>query len=372
MTWEGTQYFSVRISKNGMSAFIPKGTALDPALSGLDYPTFIKFLKAQHEIEIEPQKSILDEIKASAKHNPYGFKNNFEICVGVPPKEGKLGQLNLIKRDGTPHDMVLSGVPFLQYVHPIPPEDGRSVTGQSIPAPKLVDPLNELILPDEMEMNSDGKVIPSASGQAELNGNVVTFKPVYRVGDPADPMLQSTEFYCSVWVPSDLAGSMHWRIFGSLQVDGHLSAGNIEVHGNLEVKLGIQTNFEGTIRVHGTARTGYLQMTRIGVGDALVVERGILQSEIRAGNLVRCLGAPGAIQGSKVFCLGSIQANRAGSEQGIVTELVMPYVRQTRPIKIAAISSGTKITFKDKGWSASGTSAFSAQPEDNGQNNLAS
>jgi uncharacterized protein (DUF342 family) len=361
--WDGVQYFSVRTGRSGLTAFIPKGTALDPALNTLDHATFVRFLKEAHSIALAPPQRILDELKQAVKHNPYGFKSNFELVVGLSPQEGKPGQLSTIRRDGVPSDMVLAGVPFMQYTRPVPPVDGTNVHGDKLPAPKLVDPLNELILPDEMEMDADGKVVARASGQAELSGNVLTFKPVYRVEDPTDPNLQTMEFHCNVWVPGDLAGSMKWRVYGSLLVDGHLSAGNLEIHGNLEVKSGIQTNFEGTLRVFGSVKSAYLQMTRIGVADTLVVDRGILQCDVRAGHAVRCMGMPGAIQGAKIFCLGSIQANRAGSDQGVSTELIMPYVRQARPIKIGAIAPGTKITFKDKSWTAAGASSFSAQPE---------
>ena len=363
MAWTGIQYFTVRVSKNAMNAFIPKGTALAPEIASLDYQTFLAFLQGQHGIALEPSAQILEDLKSGLKHNLYGFKSNFEIVTGTPPREGQPGRLSFLKRDGVPSDMVFDGVPFMQYLKPVLPQDGMTVHGEKIAPPKFVDPLQELILPDEMEIDGEGKVIPNASGQAELNGNVVTFRTIYRVADSTDPVFQNMEFHSNVWIEGDLAGSMNWRIYGSLLVDGHLSAGNLEIYGNLEVKQGIQTNFDGVIRVYGSVKTGYLQMTRIAVANTLIVERGILQSDVRALKNVRCMGIPGAIQGAKVFSLGSIQANRAGSDQGIQTELIMPYIDQTKPIKIASISAGTKIAFKDKSWTAAGKSAFSAQAD---------
>lgn len=363
MAWAGIQYFAVRVSKNEMSAFIPKGTALAPEIASLDYQTFLAFLEGQHGIALQPAPQVLNDLKSGLKHNLYGFRNNFELVTGVPPRDGQPGRLTMLKRDGIPSDMVIDGAPFMQYLKPVLPQDGLSVHGETIAPPKFVDPLQEIVLPDEMEIDAEGKIIPNASGQAELNGNVVTFRPLYRVADSTDPVFQNMEFHSNVWIEGDLAGSMNWRIFGSLLVDGHLSAGNLEIHGNLEVKHGIQTNFEGVIRVYGSVKTGYLQMTRIAVGNSLIVERGILQCDVRAKGLVRCMGIPGAIQGSKIFCLGSIQANRAGSDQGIQTELVMPYVDQAKPIKIASISAGTKISFKDKAWEAAGKASFSAQAD---------
>lgn len=363
MAWEGPQYFNVRVSKNAMSAFIPKGTALDPELANLDYQTFLLFLREQHQIRVEPSPEKFADLQQSARRNPYGFKTNYELAVGTAPVEPVPGSLSVIPREGIPSDMVLAGVPYLLYVRPVPAQDGVDVHGEKLPATAFDDPLMDLILPPEMTLDAEGQVIPNTSGQAIVNGNVIGFTPLYSVKDPSDPNLQSTEFYCNVWVAGDLAGSMHWRIFGSLNVEGHLSAGNLEIHGNLEVKSGIQTNYEGVLRVHGSVKTAYVQMTRIGVGEYLLVENGILQSEVRAGYGVRCRGTPGAIQGSTIFCLGSVQANRAGSDQGVATELIMPYVRQIRPIRIDAISSGTKITYRGKSWKTLGNSVFSAQPE---------
>lgn len=347
-----------------MTAFIPKGTPLDPDLGNIRYPEFLDFLKGQHGIFIEPPEKILDELKHSFKHNPYGFKSNFELATGIPPREGKPASLIHVKHEGIPEDMALDGVPFMEYRPGIEPEDGLNVHGEKVPASRVPDPLKELVLPDELIFDENNKIVPSASGQIIRNGNILTFKPVYKVNDPTEPIFQSMEFYSNVLIDGDLAGNMNWKIYGDLTVEGHLSAPHLEIFGNLEVKQGIQTNMEGVIRVHGSVKTGYLQMSRIGVGDSLIVERGILQCEVRAGALVRCSGSPGAIQGSKVFCLGSITANRAGSDQGIKTELEMPYIDQTKPIKITSVSDGTRIIFKNKSWTASGKSTFQAVPDD--------
>ncbi len=367
MAWDGPQYFSLKVTKSVMKAYIPKGTSLDPSLAEIDFSTFLDFLRNQHGVMLDPEPQVLEELQNAMRYNPYGFKQNFDIVHGTEPKEGQPGQLKRLQHTGLPDDMVIEGVPFMQYVPPVPPVDGTDVHGNVTPAPVLVDPLKELVIPDELEMTEDGMIVPLASGQIEMEEQYIRFRNLYRIDDPTEQVFQNFEFHTNVWIEGDLAGNMNWRIYGNLIVDGHLSAGNIEVHGKLEVNLGIQTNYEGTLRVFGDVKTGYLQMTQIGVEGNLTVDRGILQCDLRVGGNIKCLGMPGAIQGSKVFCLASVQANRAGSDAGIPTELTMPYVDRTRPIRISQLSSGTKMNYKRKSWVTSGKGAFSAQADDHGE-----
>lgn len=364
MAWDGPQYFSVKVTKSSMSAFIPKGTPLHADLKELSYSTFLDFLRGQHGIVLDPPPKVLEDLKAAQRYNPYGLKQNFEIVAGTEPVPGKPGQLKFLNPSTVPQDLVVAGVPYMRYVHPVLPVDGQNVHGAILPAPHLTDHLKQLILPPEMDLDDTGNVVSSISGQATLKGSQVMLTALYRVEDPTEPLLQNFEFPCGVWIEGDLAGSMKWRICGDLNVDGHLSAPNIEVLGNLVVKLGIQTNHEGIIRVWGNVKTGYLQMSRMGIMGNLEVDRGILNCHLRVSGHIKCMGMPGSVQGSNLFTLASIQANRAGSDGGIPTELSMPYVNQTKPIRIGLVSNGTKLNFKKKSWTTTGTGTFSTQSED--------
>lgn len=363
MVWHGVQYFQLKVSKSQMSAFIPKGTPLAPEIAELDYSTFVDFLLGQHGIVHPPPPETLESLKLSQRANPYGLRSNMEIVRGRDPLPGKPSVLEKVRYKGIPEDMVLANRPFLQFKPAQSPQPGLDVHGKEILTDERVEGFKDLVLPETMSINDQGDVISRVGGQAKIHGNEVRFTPLYRVDDPTEPVFQKFEFHCDVWIEGDLAGSMEWRIHGALRVDGHLSAPNLEVHGLLEVKQGIQTNLEGVIRVYGDATMGYLQMSRLAVEGSLTVYRGILQSEVRCGKMVRVNGVPGAIQGSKVFCLGAIQASRVGNDGGVATRLIMPFVDQTRPIKLGTVSSGTHITFKRKSWKTSSSSTFSATSE---------
>jgi uncharacterized protein (DUF342 family) len=364
MVWDRPQYFSLKVTKSSMSAFIPKGSPIHANVKDLSYKDFLNFLLSQYGIVLEPPPEVLENLKAAQRYNPYGLKQNFELVSGTEPVPGRPGALKHLNPNSVPQDLVVAGVPFLRYQPPVPSVDGCDVHGERLPAPHLSDQLKQLILPPEMELDDDGNVMSSASGQARVDKNQVHLTALYRVDDPTEPLFQSFEFPCSVWIDGDLAGAMKWRVCGDLTVDGHLSAPHIEVLGNLSVKLGIQTNHEGIIRVSGNVKTGYLQMSRMGIMGNLDVDRGILQCDLRVKGHVKCMGVPGSIQGSRLFTLSSIQANRAGSDAGISTELSMPYINQTKPIRIGVIADGTKLNFKSKSWTTAGTSTFSAQSQE--------
>lgn len=364
MAWDGPQYFSVKVTKSLMSAFIPKGTAFHSDLKDLSYDTFLDFLRGQHGIVLDPLPKVLDDLKAAHRYSPYGLKQNFELVSGTEPVPGRPGKLKFLNPPSVPQDLVVAGVPFMRYVHPVLPVEGQNVHGASLAAPQLPDQLTELMLPPEMELDESGNVVSKISGQARLDGSQVMLTALYRVDDPTEPILQNFEWPCGVWIEGDLSGSMKWRVCGDLNVDGHLSAPHIEVLGNLVVKLGIQTNHEGILRVWGNVQTGYLQMSRMGIMGNLDVDRGILQCQLRVKGHIKCLGMPGSVQGSQLFTLASLQANRAGSDAGIPTELSLPYINQAKPIRVGLIAAGTKINFKVKSWTTTGKGTFSAQSED--------
>jgi hypothetical protein len=345
------------LSEDKLRLLIRKGTKVPYHLTSVKHADLAEALNKLN-VNLIPDKRTVNVLREAARTGVHNA-DDFEVCLGRAPEGVKPGRWEWIESLRRPSDHAVKNEPLFRIVPPAAPKPGLSVQGEVLPAKE--EPLPEPIvlnLPPELERQADGVVIARASGQVKIEGENVVYEPTYVIEKAHAPEFAFCEFYSDVHVLSDLIGSMKWRIFGKLEVEGHWQASDIEVFGDVIAKGGIQTNMVGTLRFWHNCQTTYIQVSQVGVLGSLVVENSIQLSELRIGGDMTCSSNPGAILGSTIHIFGGLRANKVGSENGQKTRIVLLGGDETRTTRIDKLLQGTMITLKGETLTAAMDTSF--------------
>ncbi|MEN9810317.1 MAG: hypothetical protein RLZZ488_1884 [Pseudomonadota bacterium] len=345
-----------------LSLVIRKGVKVPNNLANLKHSELAEAL-TQLRIKQTPDKSTVNIIRDAARAGAHSGAD-FEVCSGEPPQGAKAGRWEWVESLRRPADHAVMDEPIIRIVPPMPPQPGKSLLGEAIAAKE--EPTPEPItlnLPAGLELQPDGVVIARASGQVKIEGQEVSLELVYVIEKAHAPEFSVCEFHSNVHVLSDLIGTMKWRVFGNLEVEGHWQASDIEVFGDVQAKGGIQTNMIGTLRFWHNCQTTYIQVSQVGVLGNLVVENSVQLSDLRIGGDLTCSSNPGAILGSTVQIYGGIRANKVGSENGQRTRLILLGGDEARTSRIERLLQGTIIQYRGETFTAATDTSFdSSQP----------
>lgn len=336
--------FEVAASHDGVLAFIPKGTPIAPDVGKWtlnQLKDYLKSLGFEGEIKETDYKLLVASAKTAAK----GLAKDFVVMRGSAPEPMTPGKIEWLNPPSMPKDQLIKGRTFMRVTEPKPGKPGMSVKGQPIggagnkekPKPMLKK------IAKEFKQNEDGTIEATESGQAVLKGDELSFSPVYECDKPNVKELAKAEFFSSVHVKADLPATVVWKVHGDIHVDGHWSAGNIEVIGNATAESGIQTNMTGVLKVQGSLKSSYIQRSKIEVEGNISVESAILLCEIICKGELTCAGSPGAIMGSKLVCHGPLKANKVGSDRSVNTEIRIYRNKEGKKSTIGMLTQGTKM-----------------------------
>lgn len=350
------------ITDDKLSLVIRKNVRVPNSLSQVKHSELADALN-HLKIKEQPSKQTIHQIReAAASNNPVG--EDIVLANGESPSPAQPGRWEWIESLRRPADHAVQDEPVLKIVAPVPPQPGKDLFGDIIPAKD--EPTPEPItlnLPPGLELQPDGLVIARASGQVKIEGQEVLLELTYVIEKAHAPEYAVCEFHSNVHVLGDLIGTMKWRVFGNLEVEGHWQAANIEVFGDVQAKGGIQTNMEGPLRFWKNCQTTYIQVSQIGVLGNLTVENSVQLSELRIGGDMTCTSNPGAILGSTIQIYGGLRANKVGSENGQRTRIMLLGGETARTTRIERLLQGTIIQYRGESFSAATDTSFdSSQP----------
>jgi hypothetical protein len=350
------------LTDDKLSLVLRKGAKVPPSLANIKHSELSDAL-AQLKIKKNPDKNTVKVIREAARSGVHS-EADFIICTGEPPQGAKAGRWEWVESLRRPADHAVKDEPVLRIVAPMPPQPGKNLFDAEIPAKE--EPTPEpvtLNLAPGLELQPDGVVMARASGQVKVENQEVKLELKYVIEKAHAPEYAVCEFHSDVHVLSDLIGTMKWRVFGKLEVEGHWQAPDIEVFGDVQAKGGIQTNMIGTLRFWHNCQTTYIQVSQVGVLGNLVVENSVQLSELRIGGDMTCTSNPGAILGSTVQIYGGLRANKVGSENGQKTKIVLLGSDEARATRIERLLQGTVINYRGETYSAATDTSFdSTQP----------
>jgi hypothetical protein len=344
-------------SEDKLKLLIRKGTKVTSTLVNVKHSELDEAL-VQLKVKTPPHKNTTSVIRDAARAGVHNDAD-FEVCQGEPPQGPVPGRWEWVESLRRPADHAVKGEVLMRIVPPAPPRPGLNLLGGVIPAKEEPTPSPmTLNFPPELELQANGDVVARSSGQVKVEGDNVSFEPVYVVEKAHAPEFSVCEFHADVHVMSDLIGSMKWRVFGKLEVEGHWQAPDIEVFGDVIAKGGIQTNMIGTLRFWHNCQTTYIQVSQVGVLGNLVVENSVQLSELRIGGDMTCTSNPGAILGSTLQIYGGLRANKVGSENGQKTRIFLLGGEEARTSRIEKLLQGTMITYRGETFAAAVDTSF--------------
>ncbi|HMZ37184.1 MAG TPA: FapA family protein, partial [Leptospiraceae bacterium] len=213
------------------------------------------------------------------------------------------------------------------------------ILGVKIPAKKGVPGRT---LTNRIVLARDGKDIELRQGKgtilsddktkliAEINGQVVysnlklSVEPVYRVVGDVGPKTGNIMFLGSVIVGGSVLDNFEVKAAGNVDVHGSVGKARIEAEGDIIVKQGILGREGAFIEsTSGSLFAKFIQSARVNVAEDVVVQEGILHSEVDAGGKVVCNGRRAQIVGGAIRAKKEVRARMIGSPSYTGTEITV-------------------------------------------------
>lgn len=352
MMKDSQDLFTLKVTHDKMSAFIPAKSQVSRSLLQLSFDDFTEYLISQG-FKVKPSKVTFEELKRTAAHPKPFFARDFEVLSGVAFYPGEPYKTEWINQVQNLERLVFPGVPFLKLMQARPPQAELNVFGEershSLPRKKFTK--KDFILADGCKINKNDEVYSDIGGYALIEENRLIIKKTYVLDSCKAPVFEEITFPCSLHLKSDLEGPIHWIIEGDLTVDGHWASSHVEVHGDAFAEGGIHTNTapqeestENTIFVQGDLFSKYIQMSRVSVKGKVTVENSLSSSKIKCGNMICHTSC--VISSSDITTQGSIHADTISDNGNKARILVFNSKNKALQSNIANISEGTRVVIE--------------------------
>lgn len=214
------------------------------------------------------------------------------------------------------------------HLHPpTPGEDGRDVTGKTLPAK----PGKEFRLKfdESLLCDANGKLIAQDEGVLIRDPNNAGVRRVLEIPGYVDFSTGNIDFHGDVFVGKGVRDLFTIKSTGNVDVKGLIEAATILADGDLFAHGGFAGRERGTVRCGGV-HAKYLDNIQGEVLRDLNVEREIINCELTIhGNLE----APhGAIIGGRMTVTGKVHVGMLGSGAAVATEIVVGSVPRLEPL----------------------------------------
>lgn len=210
---------------------------------------------------------------------------------------------------------------------PTPGEDGRDVTGKTLPAK----PGKEFRLKFDESLACDaaGKLVAQEEGVLVRDPNNAGVRRVLEIPSYVDFSTGNIDFHGDVLVGKGVRDLFTIKATGNVDVKGLIEAATILADGDLFARGGFAGRERGTARCGGV-HAKYLDNVQGEVLRDLNVEREIINCDLVVhGNLE----APhGAIIGGRMAVTGKIHVGMLGSGAAVATEIIVGSVPRLEPL----------------------------------------
>ncbi|RZT42747.1 DUF342 domain-containing protein [Cupriavidus agavae] len=271
-----------------------------------------------------------------------------EIARGVAPVQGETARFDSLVQQPRPAQvkneddrvdlrdlgsllLVNPGTALMRRTPARPGKDGMDVLGKPIPADVVVDtPFAADMSGVAPDPNDPNLLLAVIAGSPRVLPNGVIVSPVVDV-DAVDLHSGNVTFDGSLRVSGDIRSGMSVRVTGDVVVQGTIEAAHVEAGGDVIVKGGIIGKAEGahggapneiaSVRSKGAVHARFIQNAIVEAATEVIVESGIRQSDVSAGERV-AVGTPtgqGSISGGRTRALQAVSAAILGAPAGSAT-----------------------------------------------------
>jgi len=255
---------------------------------------------------------------------------HFNVNRGKPYLEMDFGRINLKELNFIENCIVGDLLAVLEP--PVRPVDGRTVTGDIIPAE--TDPTTvELVAGPNTHLSSDRtRLYAQCDGNVRLKNGVVMVEPVVTVAN-VNYETGNIHFDGTVVVEGGIADGFIVEAEGSIQVGKGVGRAALKAGGNILLKTGITGNNEGTIDCGGDLYAKYIESSTVTCRGNILVEEAIMHSNVTAFKHCVLNGrrseviASTLIVGGSFWCkkLGNIYETATHVSVGVEPNLLLTY-----------------------------------------------
>lgn len=348
--------FQIVASPDGMEAYIPGKTPIEPDVGKLNFDQLCAYL-LKLGYAIKPTQKVCDELIKCANSNTRHFETNFIILKGTPYTPAKPATIKWLNPPTIPKDLVRPGIPFGIIKQATDTALAKTIYGQELPnlnpvGAEKVEEKKVITTHTDFTMDKNGEIKAAKGGQAVIQSDgKIDFVDFYTVKDVRPDQYHKVDFPCNVIVKCELQGNLNWNVEGDLTVEQFWTAAGIQVKGNVIAKSGIQLNNASdenkAIRIQGNLEAIFIQSSCFIVEGNIKVEKAILASKLVTNGNLECIGDPGKITGSELIMnKGTIHAKNIGSEKEKPTYVKYLSEESAKNSKVDALSEGTRIQIR--------------------------
>lgn len=285
-----------------------------------------------------------------------------EIARGVAPVQGEAARFDSLVQQPRPAQveneedrfdlrdlgsllLVNPGTALMRRTPARPGKDGMDILGKPISADPVVDtPWASDMTGAATDPDDPQLLLAVIAGSPRVLPHGVSVSPVVDV-EAVDLHSGNVNFDGSLRVSGDIRTGMSVRVTGDVVVQGTIEAARVEAGGDVIVKGGIigkaETGHGGapgeiaSVRTKGAVHARYIQNAIVEAATEVVVESGIRQSDVSAGERVT-VGTPtgqGSISGGRTRALQSVASAVLGAPAGTATVVQVglnPFADQQR------------------------------------------
>lgn len=213
-------------------------------------------------------------------------------------------------------------------VHPATPgEDGRDVTGNTLPAKSGKEA--PLTLDESIMRRADGVLIAQDDGVLYREPGKAQIRKKIEISDYVDFSTGNIDFDGDITVAKGVRDCFIVKATGNVEVHGLIEAATIKADGDLIATGGFAGRERGYAHIGGSLRGKYLDNVHGHVSQDLCVDREVINCEFTIDGAIN--SAHGAIIGGRITPTGAVNIGTLGSGAGVATELVIGSVPTLQP-----------------------------------------
>lgn len=263
-----------------------------------------------------------------------GLNSTFEPLVSISerrPAERDDGSLDY--RDLGEIPTVKPGDALMRRHPPTKGVDGFDVTGAVIKAKDGRKLQFERHSGTAVSDQNPDLLLATITGQPVLQKAGASVDPVLKVAD-VNMRSGHIEYEGTLVVSGSISPGMRVRVTGDAQILGMVECAELDIGGNLDVKMGISgptdnARGEGAVmrvRCGGNLTAGHVEKAQLDVQGDIIIKSQLTHSEVACGHrlVVGSSGQPrSGIVGGRAQAAGLIRVQSLGTEAGITTEITL-------------------------------------------------
>jgi len=194
--------------------------------------------------------------------------------------------------------------------------EGVDVYGRTIPS-RDVNKIN-FSYGKNMKVSEDGlKLISLVDGHVSLVDGMVFVSNVYSVED-VSTSTGNIEYHGNVEVKGNVCENFSVKTDGDVFVKGVVEGASIEAGGNIIIARGMHGQNKGSLKAGGNIVAKFISAAEVSSGGYVEAEQ-ILNAKVSAGTCVNAEAGKGLITGGKVVAKSAVNVKNAGSPMGTST-----------------------------------------------------